>query len=191
MEWPMAKEMHYKEELPTSNQTLVRFYNPAYAGKNVFNMPFTDSIIQNLTVKNFYKGQWQACDSNSFKTMSAVTYYFGKEIVQGTNVPIGLINLSIGGAPLETFISSDVLKNNNLFSKKLTGDWLTNTALPVWVRERGKQNMGSMNNVPGNENGNNHAYKPGFAYSAGIEPLFPFAIKGVLNYQGESNTQEI
>jgi sialate O-acetylesterase len=191
MEWPMVKEIHYKEELQTSNQPLLRLYNPTYAGKNTFNVSFTDSIIQNLTTENFYKGHWQTCDSNSFKTMSAAAYYFGKEIADNINVPIGLINLSIGGASLETFIGTGTLKGNNMFSKKLYGDWLENNALPVWARERGKQNTGSVNNVPNNENGNNHAYKPGFAYSAGIEPLFPFAIKGILNYQGESNAQEI
>ena len=93
MEWPMVKEMHYKEELPASNQPMLRLYNPAYAGKNIFNTSFTDSIIQNLTVENFYKGRWQTCDSNSFKTMSAVAYYFGKAIAHNTNAPIGLINL--------------------------------------------------------------------------------------------------
>lgn len=191
MEWPMVKEMHYKEELPNSLQPLLRLYNPTYAGKNTFNVPFTDSIVQNLTAKNFYKGQWQTCDSNSFKLMSALGYYFGKKIVSEMNVPVGLINISIGGAPLETFISTNTLKNNPQLSKKINGNWLTNEALPVWARERGKQNVGGLKNVPNDEYGNNHAFKPGFAYESGIAPIFNLPIKGVLCYQGESNAQEI
>jgi sialate O-acetylesterase len=191
MEWPMVKEMHYKEEVANSRQPLIRLYNPTYAGKNTFNVSFTDSIIQNLTAEKFYKGKWQTCDSNSFKTMSAVAYYFGKKIVHSTNVPVGLINLSIGGAPLETFISADALKKNEQFSDKLNGDWLTNDALPVWIRERGRQNVGDLPNVPKDEYGNNHSFKPGFAFESGIAPLTNFPIKGIIFYQGESNAQEI
>lgn len=191
MEWPMVKEIHYREELPTSLQPMIRFYNPTYAGKNTFNIPFTDSITQHLTVEKFYEGKWQTCDSNSFKAMSAVAYFFGKYIVTSINVPIGLLNLSIGGAPLETFISIDVFKSNKQFSDKVNGDWLTNNALPVWIRERGKQNVGSLLNVPMDLYGKNHPFKPGFAWQSGVEPLLNMPIKGLLCYQGESNAQEI
>ena len=191
MEWPMMLEMHYKGEIKHSSQPLLRFFNPTYAGKNIFGSTFTDSVAQLLTANDFYKGQWQNCDSNTFKTMSAVAYYFGKEVANQMNVPIGLINLSIGGAPLETFISSDALKNSKQFSTKINGDWLLNGALPVWIKERGKQNAGSLQNIPTDANGKNHAYKPGFAYEAGIKPLLQIPIKGILCYQGESNAQEI
>ena len=180
MEWPMQKEMHYKDALPNSRQPLMRLYKPTYAGKNSYNVLFTDSIIQNLATENFYKGQWQTCDSNSFKTMSAVAYYFGKELAENINIPVGLINISIGGAPLETFISNEALKNSQQFADKLKGDWLTNDALPVWIRERGKQNVGSLTSVPKDEYGNNHAFKPGFAYEAGIAPILILPIKGIL-----------
>ncbi|HLF45920.1 MAG TPA: sialate O-acetylesterase [Chitinophagaceae bacterium] len=191
MEWPMQKEMHYTEALPNSRQPLMRLYNPTYAGKNTYNVLFTDSIIQNLTKENFYKGQWQNCDSNSFKTMSAVAWYFGKELATRINIPVGLINISIGGAPLETFISTEALKNSKQFADKLNGDWLKNDALPVWIRERGKQNVGGLTIVPQDEYGNNHAFKPGLAFEAGIAPIMNLPIKGILCYQGESNAQEI
>jgi sialate O-acetylesterase len=191
MEWPVVREMHYKEEILNSQQPSLRLYNPVYAGKNVFNKSFTDSIIQNLTTENFYKGKWQTCDSNSFKMMSAVGYYFGKQIAKEINVPVGLINLSIGGAPIETFISANTLQSSRLFSKKLKGDWLTNDALPVWVRERGKQNVSDLRNVPHDPYGSNHSFKPGFAWQAGIAPILNMPIKGVLCYQGESNAQEM
>lgn len=190
MEFPMINEMHYKEEFPSSQQRLLRLYNPVYAGKNTFNVPFTDSIIQNLTTENFYEGKWQLCDSNSFKLMSAVGYYFGKQIANEIDVPVGLINIAIGGAPLETFISTATLKSSPQFSGKLNGDWLENKTLPVWVRERGKQNTGSLKDVPNDEYGNNHSFKPGFAWQAGLAPILKMPIKGVLCYQGESNAQE-
>lgn len=191
MEFPMIREQHYKDEIKNSTKPLLRLYNPSFAGKNIFNTSYSDSVVKLLNANDFYKGEWQNCDSNSFKNMSAVAYYFGKEVVASTAVPIGLINLSIGGAPLETFINTAVLKNDNQFANKVKGDWIENTSLAVWIRERGKQNVGSLQNVPEDENGKNHAYKPGFAYNAGIAPLFNMPIKGILCYQGESNAQEI
>lgn len=190
MEWPLQRELHYKTELPLTNLHQLRLYNPSYAGKNIYGNVFTDSDTKLLTPGHFYKGAWQQCDSVSVKQMSAVAYYFGKALATSLNVPIGLINLSIGGAPLETFIDPVALKEHKQFSSKINGDWLQNTSLPVWVKERGQQNIGSNSNVPSDGYGKNHAYKPGFAYKAGIEPLLRFSIKGIINYQGESNAQE-
>ncbi|WP_438946919.1 sialate O-acetylesterase [Sediminibacterium sp.] len=183
MEWPMQREMHYSQAKLSAEQPLLRFYNPTYAGKNIFNQYFSDSVLQLLTPEKFYATtQWELSDSNHFKTMSAVAYYYGKEIVQNTKIPIGLINLSIAGAPLETFIGINALKNSSQFAKKAEEPWLTNPALPLWIKERGNQNL---------KTGTLHPFKPGQAYEAGIKPLFPLAIKGIINYQGESNAQEM
>jgi len=183
MEWPMQREMYYREAMATANQPLLRFYNPTYAGKNVFNQYFSDSVLQMMQPEKFFAPtSWQVSDSNSFRTMSAVAYYYGKSIVTNTQVPIGLINLSIAGAPLETFIGVDALKSDERFAAKAIEPWLTNPAIPVWVKERGNQNL---------RKGTNHPFKPGHAYEAGLKPLFPLAIKGIINYQGESNAQEL
>ena len=160
MEWPVFREIHFIDELRSSNQSLLRFYNPLYAGKNIYNAAFSDSVIQLLTAEKFYRGSWQPCDSNTFKTMSAVAYYFGKVVMQKIGVPIGLINLSIGGAPLETFIDKNALLNNKRFSAKVQNDWLENDALPVWIRERGRQNVGLKKNVPSDEFGKHHPFIP-------------------------------
>jgi sialate O-acetylesterase len=190
MEWPMHREMHFKEELLQSEQPMLRFYNPMYAGKDVYGSSFTDSIIQRLNTDDFYSGQWQSSDSVAFKNMSAVGYYFGTEIISEMNVPVGLINLAIGGAPIESFISREVMLNDPQFITKVTGEWLSNEALPVWVRERANQNVGNQENISKDGLGRNHAFKPGFAYEAGIEPLLSLPIKGIIWYQGESNAQE-
>ncbi len=183
MEWPMQREMFYNEAKANADQPLLRFYNPSYAGKNIFNQYFSDSVLQLLSPDKFFaKTQWEQSDSNTFRTMSAVAYYYGKSIVSNTQIPIGLINLSIAGAPLETFIGIKTLQANAAFAAKAEEPWLRNPALPVWVKERGSQNL---------KTGTLHPFKPGQAYEAGVEPLFPLAIKGIINYQGESNAQEI
>lgn len=192
MEWPMIKEQHWQDEIYNSNQPYIRLLNPPPAGRSVFGVAYTDSLVSRLTTEKFYDWNgWTNCDSSSVKSMSAVAYYFAKKVFLETGVPIGIINLSIGGAPLETFISTEALSQHATFNKKVTGNWLSNDALPVWVKERGKQNVVSSTNVPSDEQGPNHAYKPGFAFEAGVKPLLKMPVKGILCYQGESNAQEI
>lgn len=190
MEWPMEREMYFKNSIEYGKDSLLRFYNPTYAGKNVYNRIFGDSIVSRLTPEAFYKGNWQESDSTSVNTMSAVGYYFGKTIMDAETIPIGLIHLAIGGAPIETFIDRKSFLRNSRFKSKVKGNWLDNDQLPVWVRERGRQNVGGAKNVPQDSLGPNHAFKPGFAYEAGIQPLMRMPIRGIVWYQGESNAQE-
>ena len=190
MEWPMYKEMYYDDASASCGQSALRFYNPVYAGKEIYGALYADAVVGRLRTELFYNGQWQVSDSNSFRRMSAVAYYFGKQLLDSANIPIGLINYSIGGAPLETFIDRSVLAQHPQFSLKVVGDWLQNDALPVWVRERGRQNVGSADLSTG-EKGMNHPFQPGFAYDRAIKNLHLFPIKGIICYQGESNAQEM
>lgn len=191
MEWPMSREMHWKDEQMTAYQPMIRLLNPPPAGRNVYNQKFGDSLLQRLNEEKFYAWNgWKECTSASVAGMSAVAYYFARNIRASIDVPIGLINLSIGGAPLESFIGTDALKTDRLFKKKAEGLWLTNSELPVWIRQRGLQNLDQVTYKYGDENGPNHAFKPGFAYRSGVLPLSDFPITGVLVYQGESNAEE-
>lgn len=191
MEWPMSQEMHWNEEKEQASQPMIRFINPSPAGRYVYGVPYTDSLKRRLNKDGFYQWDgWKKCDSNTVRSMSAVGYYFAKNIIANENIPIGLINVSIGGASIETFISREALQNDQRFAAKVKGDWLENDNLPEWVRERGKQNVGNDPNGFRDEFGLNHAYKPGFAYEGGVSFLSPMPIKGVIWYQGESNALE-
>lgn len=192
MEWPMVKEMHFKEEINHADQPLIRLYNPSPAGRYVYGVAYNDSLNKRLNEDDFYEHvQWQHCDSNTVKDMSAVAYYFAKTIITNEKVPIGLIHLAIGGAPIETFISRDALQNSKQFAEKARGNWLENKSLPNWVRQRGNENIGANKNFGYKDDlGLNHAYKPGFAFRCGFRPILPLPIKGVIWYQGESNSLE-
>lgn len=192
MEWPMRKELHWKEEMTVCDHPEIRLCNPPPAGRYVYGARYTDSLVSRLNLEKFYDWDaWFVSDSSSVSSMSAVAYYFAREVNARTGIPIGIINLSIGGAPLESFISKEALLSDPKFRAKVSGNWLENDALPVWVKERGVQNVGQLAQVPSDDTGPFHAYKPGFAYEAGIKPLFQMPVKGILCYQGESNSQEI
>jgi sialate O-acetylesterase len=49
-----------------------------------------------------------------------------------------------------------------------------NNSLPVWIKERGRQNFTGNQISYADEFGPNHGFKPGFAYAAGIEPILGF-----------------
>lgn len=185
MEFPLKNEMHYKLELPIMQNPAIRMYNPNYIGKNRYANPYPDSVKRSLTASNFYHGSWQILDSVSAPGFSAIGYYFAKIIAQKVKVPIGIINVSVGGSPIEAWMSEPSLIANKNFSNKINGSWLTNNNLPVWIRQRGIENIGITNT-----NGN-HAFKPGFLYEAAIQPLSLLPIMGILWYQGESNAQEM
>lgn len=190
MEWPMSGEMHFEEELKYADNKQLRFYNPKYIGKNIYGEAYNQDQRTKLAGGELFNSDnWEVSDTTSFKAMSAVGYYFGKQIINKKGLPVGLINLSIGGAPLETFIALETLKENKKFSKKTGSNWLFNEHLPDWIRERGRENTNG-DQIDSSFNGPNHAYKPGFAFSTGIAPILEMPIKGILWYQGESNAQE-
>ena len=48
-------------------------------------------------------GQWQACSPETIGGFSAVGYYFGRELNERINVPIGLINSAVSGTIIEAW----------------------------------------------------------------------------------------
>lgn len=52
-------------------------------------------------------GEWQAAVSDSVRPFSAVAYFFARKIYEKYGVPIGLINASVGGTPIEAWISEE------------------------------------------------------------------------------------
>ncbi|MCL6605694.1 MAG: sialate O-acetylesterase [Paenibacillus sp.] len=54
-------------------------------------------------------GSWEAADAVSVLNFSAAAYFFAAKLYEQYRVPIGLIQASLGGAPIEAFMSEDVL----------------------------------------------------------------------------------
>lgn len=55
-------------------------------------------------------GYWKAANPQDVLDFSAVAYYFAVDIYEKYKIPIGLINASVGGTPIEAWISEEGLK---------------------------------------------------------------------------------
>jgi sialate O-acetylesterase len=56
-------------------------------------------------------GYWKSASSQNVPQFSAVAYFFARKIYEKYQVPIGLINASVGGTPIEAWISEEGLKD--------------------------------------------------------------------------------
>jgi len=56
-------------------------------------------------------GRWISCNPNTVMSFSAVAFFFAKDLHERYQVPIGLINASMGGSPAQAWISKEALKS--------------------------------------------------------------------------------
>ena len=56
-------------------------------------------------------GYWKSAIGDDVRPFSAVAYFFAKKIYEKYHVPIGLINASVGGTPIEAWTSEEGLKD--------------------------------------------------------------------------------
>ena len=146
------------------------------------------------TPQDDFSGLWQQCSSDSIKNFSATCYFFGKELYEKLNVPIGLINSSWGGTPAEAWTPADVMKDDPDFKWAYERYDRLMATMPEKIKkwqeevEKWKVDKAAGKEVshepwePAGERTN-----PSVLYNAMIHPLIPFRIAGVIWYQGESN----
>jgi sialate O-acetylesterase len=66
-----------------------------------------------------FQGQWNVCSPKTVGDFSAVGYFFGRELHQQLDVPIGLIDNSWGGSTCEAWIRRDRMEGNPLYQPTL------------------------------------------------------------------------
>ncbi|SNR97486.1 sialate O-acetylesterase [Hymenobacter mucosus] len=111
---------------------------------------------------------WQVCSPATAGSFSAVAYFFARDLYQRYHVPIGIISSPWGGTPAEAWVSAEALQQLPDFQAPLAA-LAQRPARPATL-EKDAQNT------------------PTVLYNGMIAPLQPYALKGVIWYQGESNT---
>jgi sialate O-acetylesterase len=92
MEWPLIATHGAKEAIAAANHPAIRLL---HVRKVTTPMPLRDLPVVDAPVT------WQACTPATVPQFSAVLYYFGLKLHKDLDVPIGLINSSWGGSPIE------------------------------------------------------------------------------------------
>ncbi|MDA1049558.1 MAG: sialate O-acetylesterase [Planctomycetota bacterium] len=123
MEWQLTNTNDAKEAIAAANHPNIRLL---HVPKVQMPEPATD-----------VEAKWMVCTPETVPAFSAVLYYFGLKLSEEVDVPIGLINSSWGGSPIEPWTIADGTS--------------------------------------------------GGMYNGMIAPLQPFAIRGSIWYQGETN----
>ena len=73
---------------------------------------FLISTLTNLQqpLQDLPSGRWKSANPNDVLGFGAASYFFARHIFEQHHVPIGLINASVGGTPIEAWISEEGLK---------------------------------------------------------------------------------
>ncbi|MBR5887960.1 MAG: hypothetical protein IKZ07_07110 [Akkermansia sp.] len=133
-----------------------------------------------LANNELYKGSWSSNTPQTRARMSAVGYYFGRELQKHINAPVGVIHAALGGSEMMAWMPTNVL--NSKYPECTSEKWLESKFMSAWVRGRARYNIGADLNAP-------HPYKPAYLFTNGIEPWKNFPIAGVIWYQGESDAE--
>lgn len=145
------------------------------------NKNWDSTTLVKVNQLDFFDGQWKRSNSGDAATFSAIGYTFGRLLNEKLDVPVGLIQLSVGGAPAEAFIDRKTLEFDP-YMVDVLNNWKHNDFILGWCRERAATNIAlAVNKLQ------RHPYEPAYIYEAGMSFVQGIPVAGVIWYQGESN----
>ncbi len=138
---------------------------------------------------------WTASTPQSAKYFSAVAWYFAREIQQREHVPVGIIDSTWGGTPGEAWTRLTALAENASLTPVFAA-WgrMTEGYADALLRDKYRQQLIDEAKTQGKPAPYFpwipplNSWSPGVLWNGMIAPLTPFAIRGVIWYQGESNS---
>jgi sialate O-acetylesterase len=165
---------------------------------------FTESSGAAAAAQENGQGAWVVCDPATVGRFSATAYFFGRELHKALGVPVGLINSSVGGTPIESWISPEAqqrspeLKAAEEAQAKAEPPFDAVAAKARFERDlakwkeaaakakaegktppRAPRDPVALREKKGNRGG---------LFNGKIAPLIPYAIRGAIWYQGEANS---
>ncbi len=183
MEFPMRKADNSDAEIAAAKYPKIRLL---LVKKAYSDYPRSDVAVV----------PWTDCNPASVVDFSAVAYFFGREIHQREKVPIGLIDATWGGTPIEAWTSLPALTADAglmpvFAARAAIMNQQEESLLSIQDEERQVEEAKSAGTpVPKfSWHGDMNSWAPAALYNGMIAPLTPFAIRGVIWYQGETNSK--
>jgi sialate O-acetylesterase len=183
MEWPVEATNDGDLEQLLPEDTQIRFITVPHVGTQ--------------EAQKDFQGKWEICTPDSMKQFSGVGYFFGKQLADTLNVPVGLIDDSWGGSACEAWIDRKVLADHEKF-KGLVDAWgefektySHEDELKQYEEQKkaweasDKKSPAPWPWPPGDQMEGNA--RPGNLYRGMILPVAGYGIRGAIWYQGETN----
>lgn len=186
MRWMLKDCANGKEALASGEDSELRVLN--FQGRlHPGGKKYSREFLADLNEGDYYESNgWQRASAESLREFSGVGYFFAKRLRRELGVPVGVIHLAVGGSPMEAHIPKSAFRKDEHLSGLLR-EWWKNPNYPQWCRQRAALNLSEWIKDPIAGRAPPHPFAPSFLWNAGVQPLMPFPVKGVLWYQGESN----
>ncbi|MBP7276061.1 MAG: hypothetical protein KBA51_07645 [Kiritimatiellae bacterium] len=142
-----------------------------------------------LDPSTYFRGAWTCSSPEQARDFSAVAFAFGRELRRHSNVPVGLILNAVGGSPMISWLPESVVRGRPEYAVPPGEPPFMTPALRGWVLKTIQSDTGAGESPPP-ASWPSHPYQPSYLFTAGIEPLRPMAMAGVIWYQGESDAEQ-
>jgi len=173
------------DEIAAANYPSIRMFTGAW--KNSYD-PQTE-----------ISGAWLIVTPENVKEMSAIGYLFARDMQKELKVPFGIITEAFGASTAEAWTSREALAADpklkpliDTFDAKVAA-YKTNppdmtAAMKAWQEAATKAQAAGQRQPRRPSNGDpiGDQHNPTVMYNGMIAPVIPYAIKGVLWYQGEA-----
>lgn len=153
---------------------------------------YTDDELERLNNRDFFRGQWEVSGPETVPSFSAVAWAMGERLAVELDVPIGLVQVAVGGSAINSWLPADVLRAHPHTSHLYESDWLSNNQVFINHRKAARASFQHVLTpgepyIPG-EMPYRFSREPAFLFEAGVLPLGHAAFKGVTWYQGEADS---
>jgi sialate O-acetylesterase len=139
---------------------------------------------------------WTVCSPETAASFSAAAYFFGRELNAREHIPIGLIDSTWGGTPAEAWVSLETLSADAALmpvfaTRAQMMQSQGETAAIVAAERREDEAARQAGKTPPSHpwRPDPASWAPAWLFNGMIAPATPYAIKGVIWYQGESNSR--
>jgi sialate O-acetylesterase len=138
---------------------------------------------------------WQPCTPATAKDFSAVAYFFAREISRREHIPIGVIDSSWGGTPIDSWVSLDGLSADAslmpAFAARAQFADMQTHLEQVESAEKSADAEAASHQLakPSHPwHPDPSSWIPAGLYNGMVAPFTPYTIKGFLWYQGETDS---
>jgi len=146
--------------------------------------------------------RWETSRPESRGLFSGVGYHFASAISQTLDVPVGILQIAVGGSTIEAWIDRRILQQDTRFSS-LMKRWAALESVPWNEKPEQERHAAEMaaweaarlagQDLPRKpraaQDPRESRGRPGTFYAGLLHSVVGFGIRGVLWYQGESNAE--